>query len=44
LDHAPDIVRAYHDRQQDIDPPPSRVSQRARRHLTRLGHIWLSRD
>jgi hypothetical protein len=44
LDHAPDIVKAYHDRQQDIDPPPSRVSQRARRHLTRLGHIWLSRD
>ena len=44
LVHAPDILRAYHDRQQNKDPTQSQGRQRARRHLIRIGHIWLSRD
>ena len=44
LVNAPDILQDYHDRQRDKPATSASTSQRAPRHLVRLGHLWLSRD
>ena len=44
LVNAPDVLKAYHDRQKDKEATVAQGRQRAPRRLTRLGHLWLSRD
>ncbi len=44
LEHSQDLIKEYHDRQQDVPPVNALRPQRARRHLTLLRHLWLSRD
>jgi hypothetical protein len=43
LANAPDVLREYHDRQRDLVAAPRQHQQRAPRHLTRLGHIWVAK-
>jgi hypothetical protein len=43
LKNAPDILKDYHDRQTGRQPVQVPRAQRAPRHLTRLGHVWMTR-
>ena len=43
LRNAPDILKDYHDRQTGRQPVQVPRAQRAPRHLTRLGHVWMTR-